>query len=279
MAESYPARFEARKRRRRRLKFALIFVFASMLVSGAAYFVKEGNAFRIERFVINGLEHDEEAAFLRSLEPFVLRNVLARFLGFSNYLVWPDSLAPPAVAFANLTVEKNLLARTIALTVEKRSRSGIWCGRTPAPRETALETTETISRPASSRCFWFDERDGVLFEEAPETTGQLIPSIQETTAELPPLGTPFIKASAFLNLQAIIAAFAREEIGFRELMLDRTIEELRVHTSRNTLLIFSIRDDPSQAISSLAALRAETPLEQFEYVDLTLPRKLLLKRR
>lgn len=284
MTESYAARIESKKRRRRRLKFALSFFFVAIFLSGGAYAAKERGVFRVEQFIVRGLDPGEEAAFLRSLEPLVLKNAFARFLGFSNYLAWPNVLPPPTPALARLEVEKRFFARAIVLTVEKRIRYGIWCGEPAADdteQTTSAATTAGKSQPQflTPRCYWFDERDGTLFEEAPETAGQLIPSIGEITEETPPLGTPFIPAPAFEYIKTIIATLMREGIGFRDLKLDRGAEEFRIRTPRGALLIFNIRADPLPALTSLAALRGESSLERFEYVDLTIPHKLLLKRR
>lgn len=284
--ENYLLRIQARRRKVRRLKaFILLFLLVSF-ASGAAYLLKTSGVFQINSIVVNGVEGAEQADLLRRLDDAVAANLIARLLGPRNYFAWPNTMESPFASLASLTVEKNFWSRTVILTAEKRNKYGTWCALLPTPAADEPEEKRAApdaAAPAEQRktdaCFWFDET-GILFDHAPATQGQLIATVSEERDALPALETVILEGDDLENVKRVLAYLKTGGLSVTELTMKRNLRELHAKTAQGALILFSTRENPEPlAFSSLETFLGKNDLSRIEYIDLTVPNKLYVKRR
>lgn len=275
-----------------RLKVYLLGIAFIALAFGGVYFFRESEVFKITEIKIQGLENSSEEKFLSSLKPIIYQSPIARFLGEENFLSWPNKISlpyPENLKIMRLTVDKNIFKRSIALSVEKRQKFGIWC-RVIRPNFELIQTNETLILDDNSvglagdlsgarECWWFDGEDGILFEEAPNSEGQLFLKISEESAETRGLGQRVLPDYLFANLKSILNAIAAMNLRVKDLKLDQKVQELAVVTFDGAKMVFSLRFSPANNLAALSEILSATPLEAVDYVDLTVENKVYLKNR
>ncbi len=112
---------------------------------------------------------------------------------------------------ATFQISKEFFKRKIIVDISERNRKLIWC----------FDKTDS--------CFWVDE-DGVLFEKAPKTSGNLIYAITDEGDRSPEIGARIISEPLWMNLNKILVIISDlnipvisikvEDIKFRELLVD-----------------------------------------------------------
>lgn len=221
--------------RRIRIKIYLFLGLAIFTIAAIFSFLINWNFFRIDKFEIIG------AAKLEEARAEVLKNGLARFLGFSNFLVWPSVIG-------EVRVEKDYSNNTLRLIAEAPEKFAIWC---------ALD------------CYWIN-RGGKTIELAPDTEGSSIPKISG----------PLPKEELFKNIVAIIDGLAKLPIRIIGYNFDERLQELTALGTRGEKMIFGTRFAPSiKSFNYLNELVSSGQLRTAEYVDLTVENRIYLKPR
>lgn len=277
----YSARLEARRRGWRRLKLSVFSFLLAALLAGGMYWLKTGELFRIQRVSVEGLDPQDRNALLELLKKAIRTNPVRNFLGAEHYFAWPSNVELPVSALAHVNIEKRFWERAIVIRAERRKPYGVWCGEQSAAAEsTASDAENHASEGVPPACFWFDETEGILFEEAPETMGQLIPKLHERIMLPPQPGKPLFDARRFSYVKAIIEFLNTERIPVREFTVERLYDELWADAVANTRIMFSLREAPEH--SALPALRTflkTHSLHSISSIDLTVPNKLFHKSR
>lgn len=274
-----------------RIKVYLAVFIVLLLGTGGIYLFRESSYFKIKNIEIVGIESEYKEKFLSDLQPEIFMRPSARFLGSDNILSWPDELAPLTLSFAGITIDKDILKRSVVINVEKRERLGIWCQHqaqtnTDSYAEQRRQEEEIPRESASSQresaiveqCWWFDKKDGFLFEESPDAQGQLIFKITEEAPDYLGIGSKVLNGLLFDNLKKLFELIRELDLSIDNLELDRTRQELKAITSPGAIFIFSLRFDPSTSVlSALRELIEKNPLETINYADFTVENKIYLK--
>ncbi len=233
------------------------------------YFVLNWQFLKIADFQVTGLGSEDKNDFLRKLQPIIFSTKIGGVLGMENYFSWPKEIPglalispeQPNLDFAGLTITKDLFKHQIIIAAHKRQRLGIICD------------------PGNAGCWWFDDLDGLLIENAPFSQGQLFFTINESTSDNLGLGRRILPAPLFANLKIVLVILKDLNIAIASMELNNALEELIVTANSGWKLIFSLRFDPSAAIGAVKDLLAKTPTTNIEYIDLTVENKIYLKQR
>ncbi len=255
-------RRKAGRRRRIRLYLACSLIFS--LFIGGTVFLKTSPFFFVQHIEVKGVEGDTAARLLSSLQSSITATRTAHLLGKQNFLAWiaAGNLALPE--FITLRISKNWLARTVSIEAEPRKRLAVWCGTNPT---------------AGEKCFWYDEKEGVLFEETVPSRGQLIKTIEEENGTTLRLGDHILSEAQFSNMRRIIAGLDDFNFTRDRLLLDRTHQEIMALTSDGATLKFSLRFSPEESLAGLAELVRKGTLKKAKSVDFTVEHKIYLTDR
>lgn len=272
------------------IKIYLIIFFVLLLGVGGIYLVRESPYFKVRSLKVVGLPDESAEKFLTTLKLEIFKRPVARLLGEDNYLSWPKELAPQNLSLSGIIIDKDLLDRSIVINVEKRERLGIWCLQTPINADDtqinayALENIRGDPRldlrtsAIAKQCWWFDKKDGLLFEEAFDTEGQLIFRISERTSDFLRLGSRVLDDSLFANFKKLLEVTRELDLSVKDITIDRAGQELTIITNQGAVFIFSLRfDATANTVPALKELLAKNPLATINYVDLTVENKIYLK--
>ncbi|MEK7553304.1 MAG: hypothetical protein AAB504_01300 [Patescibacteria group bacterium] len=244
--EFYVDEKQHRKRRQIfKLKIYIGLAVFLLLLVGVFYAVVYSPLFRITR--INADVNIEE---LKNF--FSSRSKIAKFLGRDNILIWNNNVGDflkqnPQIM--NLSVEKNYFRREVKVDFQKRERFGIWCQQ-------------------NEICWWFD-KNGVVFEHAPKTEGEMIYKVDDFSERRLIIGNKIIKEDLLANLLKIFNILEQSGLNVRTLQIkDLSLQEATVEPVNILMpkIYFSLRFDPAFAMPAIQAIK-EYGLNKIEYVD------------
>lgn len=238
------------KKRKRLLKFKIygIFIVFCVLIIGILYFIVYSPVLNnVEIKIISGEQKvvDDFKIFLLS------QSKLALILGSDNIISWTGNVGIEKFLGENpsiddLQIKKDYLLRQINFEIKKREKFGIWC---------VIE------------CWWFD-KNGKIFEKAPRIEGEMIYKINDYSNRQLAIGSQIIEENLFENLLKIFEAINKAGLNVKTLYLrDLVLQEVSVESSGLPKIYFSLRFDPSFALSAIEKLKKEGIFKKINYID------------
>lgn len=161
---------------------------------------------------------------------------------------------------SNIEISKNLIKRTLKLNIEERERLGIVC--------------------KEEKCFYIDKQ-GFIFEDAPQTSGSLILLIKDFSQREYSLGDQIFEEKIINSIYEIRESIF-PETGIRVLELNIAslpAIELKAMTNEGWYILFDLtRDIKTQLLSLKAALQEKIKDRKgLEYVDLRIENRIYYK--
>jgi cell division septal protein FtsQ len=254
---------------RRHRKKLILFGFLLVCTGGIFYFVFVSSYFTITRVEVLGVESISRDEVDGAVEKIFAQKKIG-FFNSKNYFLAPveklrASLFEQFPKIEAIDLEK-IYRDTLQIHIKERDTLGVWC------------------LPAGDKpedCFYFD-KEGVIFEEAPKSFGQLILSVRDSRNIEPHLGARVLdrKEVTYLgDLRGIMErnfAFGAQTIEIRE------SGEFEVVTSEGWRVLLNKNDSVSSQLSNLKYVLDETiqaRRSELEYVDLRLGNKVYYKYR
>lgn len=160
----------------------------------------------------------------------------------------------------NLEISKNIFRREIKLSIEERERAGIIC--------------------KAEKCFYID-KTGIVFEDAPQTSGSLILLINDYSERDYYFGKKVLEEKT-MNFISQVQEELFLEIGIKAMdfnILYFPVKELKVMTSEGWYILFDPETEAKIQILALkAALEEKIPdRPDLEYVDLRIENRIYYK--
>lgn len=162
-----------------------------------------------------------------------------------------------------LTVSKNLPRREIRISVKEREEFGIVC--------------QEISR----NCFYIDKY-GIIFKEAPQTSGSLIILIKDYSNRNYKIGEKIFEPEQMTFISEIKEKLWND-INLRVVdfsVLSFPCEDLKVITSESWYILFNLQKKAADQLAALKAVLEEKIKDkrsELEYIDLTIENRVYYK--
>jgi hypothetical protein len=255
-----------RGRRRRFLLFCAGGLGVGLLGIGIVWTMLNARIFTVKKFDVMGNKTTPTDSIRTFLDTKIITASLTNtLLGFQNIISWPeqsfDNYAPELPRVKRIVIAKSYTSRTVTVDVEERNPFGIWCAI----------ATSTDSGVVPS-CFWFD-REGVLLDQAPQASGNLIAVVHDYTGKYLRSQTKVEDSRAMENLISVFDALDSADLPVKEVRLeDRDLQEVRVVLTNGPDIYFSLRFPADEAPSVIVALKkgggTKNPaFSSLEYVD------------
>ena len=204
---------------------------------------------------ITGNLHIQESELFRKLIIANLSNPFAKYLGYTNMLIWNNTnIKEPLIK--KITIQRNWLERSINIKVEEQERYAVWC----------LE----------SACFWITDQ-GQILEKAPQSEGQLMKIVNSNQKINPKPGENILLAEEFFYLKIILDKINNLNISILSINYNAQTLELTIKTSTGPRLLFSLYFNPLLTISALEEIMSKQKLGSMEYIDLRIENKIYYK--
>ncbi|PIT93348.1 MAG: hypothetical protein COU06_00525 [Candidatus Harrisonbacteria bacterium CG10_big_fil_rev_8_21_14_0_10_38_8] len=239
-----------KKKKNRRVSFYIYSTFILTLILGSSYLVIQSPLLKVNLLVSEDI--------LMQVRPTLLEKKTSAVLGLNNYLSWSAISLP---AFKKVNIDRDLKRKNILITTTPYEKNLVWC------------TT-------SNDCYWVDKKTGVPFSKAPQTRGQYIYTITEETKLSIIPNYQILPEVKFKYIISILDNIQENKISVDKIELNRNLEELRVITTTNTSLIFTLRIDPEELIlDALTEVLKKHNLEDLEYINLTVENRVFYRNK
>jgi len=220
------------------------------------YAVAYSPVFTIRDFTISGASRFDKETIVNSLQPLILNNKIKNFLGIKNLLVWNQEVDVSGTAFLEANIKRHWLHQSVAIEVKERNQFAIWC--------------------RAGNCYWIDE-NGMAFEEAPETEGSLILTINDDGKEGIALGQKVVEERLSDNLSAIFNGILDLNVRIKKIFYTTKLQEMNVELNDGPDLYFSLRFNPALNLEAIKSLREKVGLRGMSYVDLRVENRIYYK--
>jgi len=232
---------------------AMIFLWSLFLLLILAYVLLLSPIFKIKAIKISGNRVIGDEEIQNSL-----KNHNNLFLATENKL--RAILIKDFPRILSLEIHKNIFEKTIDLEIVERKEAGIFC---------------------RGECYYID-KDGVIFEKAPQTSGTLILTIKDNSEKEVEMGK-----------NALDKEFMAELIDLKEGLLNQSglkvidfiietdvLKDLRVDTNEGWYILFDRARDLRSQLQALILVLEEKIKEgrkNLEYIDLRIENRVYYK--
>ncbi len=235
-----------------------------VLVTGSlVYLAAYSKVGKVKQITVTGNERIPEKAILRAAVAGARRgNIWTSWLGPDSILFWEfgreHEIPKVSPRLASVAIEKNLLGRTVRITVEEREAEGVWC----------VEKTD---------CYVFD-KEGVIFAGAPNVSGYLLLKI---VAEKIPvrLGEKALRNEIWLrNMRETIEEVAEAGIIAGVARIENPEDkEWKIETAEGAELLFSLDFKPKSIKEILKEFSEKRGLAKMRVIDFRVPEKVYVR--
>jgi hypothetical protein len=160
------------------------------------------------------------------------------------------------------------------ISVEERNAIGVWCDK---PRTYA--DIDADLRRQTSVCFYFDKY-GVIFEQAPKSTGSLILAVEDERNFDPSLGATVLTSAEITFFEEAKGLISRNFPFNAQLFIITQKSEFEFITSENWRVLLNKNETPEYQLSNLKYLLDEeikNRRPELDYVDLRLGNRIYYK--
>ncbi|MBD3282624.1 MAG: FtsQ-type POTRA domain-containing protein [Candidatus Portnoybacteria bacterium] len=235
----------------RRAFFLILFFF---LILGYIFFLSP--LFNIKSIAVTGNKEIKESQVQESIKT---KNI---FLATNNKI--EKQIREKLFKVYDISIEKDLIKRTIRINIKEREREAIVCHIEKEDQD----------------CFYIDQK-GIIFEEAPQTSGSLIILIEDYSEKEFNLGEKTYKEETIESIIKI-KEYLSKEIGLKTQKFEKIeTSTLKALTSEGWYVMFNLEKDILKQLLSLkAALEtkiSDQERESLEYIDLRIENRIYYK--
>lgn len=268
----YPKRDRGEKKTFR--KKIIIFLWFLFLILILAYVLLLSPIFKIKEIKISGNRVIDKEEIRDSLNSFLSKKFLVFFNQNNIFLARENNLKNIIFSdfprILSIEIKKNIFNKTIDLRIIERKEAGIFCRNNPS-----------FAEAAAGKCYYID-KEGVIFEEAPQTSGTLILTIKDNSEKGVEIGRSAIDREFMTELtnlkDDLLSPLNLKVLDF---IIDSGIlKDLRVDTNEGWYILFdSSRDfkNQLQALRLVLEEKIKDGRKKLEYIDLRIENRVYYK--
>jgi len=273
--------------------------FFVLLAGGAVYFFCFSPAFQIKEVKIQGNDFVEVQQIKSAVDGF-LQTKKMKFLSQDRLPVLAasdlENILLDEFPVLESAAIKKILPATLAISVSERQTAIVWC-RCKKPENIILPSPEPISTstassspaiavevpktiPESEKCF-FADKNGIIFRDAPQISGTILPTVYQLTESEMSLKSRPISSSTvqfIVDAKKSLREINIESVGFLE--DDKDESDIQVLTGESWWIYFGVDRGASGQITYLSALLDQEIKDNragLKYVDLRIPGRIYYK--
>ena len=235
-------------------KRRMLFFWVLFLIGGLVYVIFFSPLFEIKEIKISNNRVISSEEIQNSLD-----NQNNIFLAAGNKLT--EILTNDFPGILSVEMSKDIFKKTIELNIIERKEAGIYCKE-------------------EDKCYYID-KEGVIFEEAPQTSGTLILAIKDFSKREIEIGKNVIEKEFMAEL-IDLKNYLPGQLGFK--VLDFTIEsdvlkDLKVNTNEGWYILFDGLKDLKSQLEALRLVLEEKIEERkdLEYIDVRIENRVYYK--
>jgi len=245
-------------------KSKIIIAWVLFLILVLVYVLFFSPIFKIKETKISGNQAISNEDVQDSLNGFLSKKILIFFNRNNIFLATSSKLRKILVKdfprILSIEINKNIFKKTIDLKIVERKEAGIYC---------------------KGECYYIDKQ-GVIFEEAPQTSGTLILLIKDYSERDIKIGMEVIEKE-FMTELIDLRTYLFDKFNLR--VLEFVIEtipckDLKVNTHEGWYILFDKSQDLKNQLQALKLVLEEKVKEErggLEYIDLRIENRAYYK--
>lgn len=244
-------------------KSKLIVAWILFLILALSYLLFFSPVFEIKEIKVSGNQAIDSENIQSSLDDFLYKKTLIFFDRNNIFLATSNKLREtlikdfPRILF--IEVNKSIFKKTIDLEITERKGAGIFC---------------------KNECYYIDKY-GVIFEEAPQTSGTLILLIKDHSERDIEMGMEVIEKEFMAELIELRARlFDKFNLRVLEFIVETIpYKDLKVNIHEGWYILFDKSRDLKNQLQALELVLAEKieERENLEYIDLRIENRVYYK--
>lgn len=256
-----PRQYPKRDRDQKKIIIFLWILFLFLVLSYTLFF---SPIFKIKEIKVSGNRAISNEEIRDSLDKFLKKKILIFFNKNNIFLAIEDGVEKvifkdfPRVL--SIKINKDIFKKTIDLKIVERKEAGIFCKK---------------------ECYYIDE-DGVIFEEAPQTSGTLILVIRDNSEGEAEMGKSIVEKKFMAEL-IDLRSYLSSQLNLK--VLDFTIEsddsgDLKINTNEGWYILFNRARDlkvQTEALKLVLEEKIKEGRKGLEYIDLRIENRAYYK--
>jgi hypothetical protein len=244
--------YHYRPRRKRKInKRVIILIISLFVLAGLIYLLFCSPIFNIKSIKITG----NQKLKVEDIE----ENLNGQNLFLTSVGAIKTRLTERLPEILSLSAKKNIIKRELEISLIEREAIAIVC--------------------KAEKCFYLD-KEGIIFENAPQTSGSLVVLINDFSSRDIKLGDKIFNADFFSGISEIKDEMAN--LGLKVLSFDSMnfpVQDVKAMTSEGWYAFFNLNHSIQRQILALkAALKAKIQLRAgLEYIDLRIENRVYYK--
>jgi len=267
----YPKDYRAKeKNSRKRMIFFILILF---FILALGYFLFFSPIFKVKEIKISGSRAIGSDAIYQYLNDFRFKKVLIFFNRDNIFLLTKSKLKNILIdrfpRILSIQINKDIFKKNISIQITERKEVGIYC------------QAQNLSEEILEGCYYIDG-EGVIFEEAPQTSGTLILVIKDYSGKEIKIRDSAIDKELivkFIELRDILSSqFSLKALDF-VIEKDGT-KDFRLDTNEGWYILFDGSRDLESQIMALRLVLEEKIKEarkNLEYIDLRIENRVYYK--
>lgn len=264
--DSYPKRsLETGKFR----KTILFFAWTLFLILVLSYILLFSPLFEIKEIEFSGNYAINENDILGTLNDFLYKKILI-FFDYNNiFLAQKNKLVTVLTdefsQIQSIKIKKNIVEKNIFIEITERKEIGIYCQGELAATDSVDQQEPIPQEVKTGACYYIDQY-GVIFEQAPQTSGTLILVINDLSSKNVEIGCSVINQKLLKEL-VDLREYLTKQLSLKaiDFVIETSVlKELRINTNEGWYILF----DPSRSL-----------LDQAENLRLVLEEKIKDERK
>lgn len=267
----YPKDYRAKEKKSRKRMIFFILILLFILVLG--YFLFFSPIFKVKEIKISGNRAISSEDIYKSLKDLRFKKVLIFFNHDNIFLLTKSKLRNILIdrfpRILSIQISKDIFKKNINIQITERKEMGIYC------------QAQNLSEEILGGCYYIDN-DGVIFEQAPQTSGTLILVIKDYSGKEIKIRDSVLDKeliAKFIELCDVLSSqFSLKALDF--VIGNDAIKGFRLDTNEGWYILFDGSRDLESQIRALQLVLEEKIKEarkNLEYIDLRIENRVYYK--
>lgn len=241
-----------------------------LLIVGAGWIVLKSPIFRFEKLNLEGNQKISNEKIIDFFYSQVFQGKrLNYFLGFQNFLIWPDEFKEEDLKFLpavkSIAIRKNYIKKELTATIVEREPYGIWC----------LIVQKNEGEGSGEEECWMFDNEGRIFGRTAAAEGNIILSVADYSKRKIGLNSKIVPDAFVPNIFSVFKIIKQLELNVKKIEIaDLNLREMKVSLAAGPDIYFSLAHSAQNEAQVIKAFMEKPDFHRLQYLDFRVENRL-----